>query len=270
MGGAYLPDWSPDGTEVAFAANWGSVFATEIYVIPSEGGQIERLTSAGQGYGGSLRPKWSPDGRRLAVQTFREVYPYSWRELYIIDRRAGGARDLLASHGRERVLIHTWSPDGTRIAYALEVSVEPAIYELRVVHVESRESSLLVRADRMLIGPSWCPTREEIAYTYGAQGRGAIWSIPAMGGQHAPLHDGPGDNSQPAWSPDGERIAFASNRSGTLDIWVMDRNGEGARQLTSDPGSEITPCWAPDGKAIAYTDWGRDAPGPDIWILEVD
>jgi Tol biopolymer transport system component len=60
------PDWSPDGTRIAFHSNGappGEDF--DIYVMRADGGSPPtRLTTAAGGDGaGSFNPAWSPDGR---------------------------------------------------------------------------------------------------------------------------------------------------------------------------------------------------------------
>src|SRR5437870_12598872 len=46
-GAAIFPDFSPDGSEIVFAAQPGRPTARNIYVVPSEGGTPQQLTSVG-------------------------------------------------------------------------------------------------------------------------------------------------------------------------------------------------------------------------------
>jgi dipeptidyl aminopeptidase/acylaminoacyl peptidase len=61
------PDWSPDGSKIAFAAarheDWDITLSRDVYVMPSEGGDPVRVTAM-DGYCSS--PSWSPDGARIA------------------------------------------------------------------------------------------------------------------------------------------------------------------------------------------------------------
>lgn len=89
--GASLPDWSPDGTRIAF--NGGRTGDFEIYTMDPFGNNIVQVTHlSGQDSG----PKWSPDGSRLAWQ--RSVAPGNF-EIFTA-RADGGVRRA----GNDRVV----------------------------------------------------------------------------------------------------------------------------------------------------------------------
>jgi Tol biopolymer transport system component len=58
------PDWSPDGSRIAFAAR------RHIYTMSANGGRLRRLT----GYFGDSAPAWSPDGKYIAFIRDWDVY----------------------------------------------------------------------------------------------------------------------------------------------------------------------------------------------------
>jgi dipeptidyl aminopeptidase/acylaminoacyl peptidase len=61
------PSWSPDGTRIAFVSSrhedWDIVPASDVYLVPADGGEPQRLTET---EGSCSGPSWSPDGSRIA------------------------------------------------------------------------------------------------------------------------------------------------------------------------------------------------------------
>ena len=66
------PELSPDGSKLAFVAEKSALLENDsekhIYVVPVEGGEAVRLTSAGKK---NERPRWSPDSQRIAFVSDR-------------------------------------------------------------------------------------------------------------------------------------------------------------------------------------------------------
>ena len=94
--------WSPDGRRIAFdSARDGN---SEIYVVNSDGGGLQRLT---RNAGPDLAPAWSPDGRRIAFAGSRGIH--------VMNADGSGQRNLMRKPPRD--FAPTWSPDGRRIAF---------------------------------------------------------------------------------------------------------------------------------------------------------
>jgi Tol biopolymer transport system component len=58
------PDWSPDGSAIAFVAR------RHIFTMRADGGRLRRLTS----YFGDSDPAWSPDGKQIAFIRDHDLY----------------------------------------------------------------------------------------------------------------------------------------------------------------------------------------------------
>jgi hypothetical protein len=59
-------DWSPDGTKIVFSMKWHGATTYDIYVVPSGGGALTRLTNNAVEEKG---PVWSPDGTQIAFSS---------------------------------------------------------------------------------------------------------------------------------------------------------------------------------------------------------
>lgn len=87
-GNEYFPQFSPDGTQIAFSAAYqGNV---DVYIIPSTGGEPQRLTWHGS-------PDevigWVPDGKQVIFRSLRNDPMGTWR-LYTVDLQGGDAQEM--------------------------------------------------------------------------------------------------------------------------------------------------------------------------------
>lgn len=107
-GSERLPHISPDGTLVAFTAQYDG--NDDIYVVPIEGGQPRRLTwhpGADQVRG------WTPDGERVLFTSGREGVPTRESRFYTVHKEGGMPEALPVP----RAVTGQLSPDGRFMAY---------------------------------------------------------------------------------------------------------------------------------------------------------
>ena len=117
------PAWSPDGKAIAFSrlvSDTAPIEAAELFVAAADGSNVRPL---GSGLNG-VSPAWSPDGSRLAFVSFSDHNGASCPasncssngELYVVNADGSDLRRLTRSRADDE---HpTWSPDGSRIAFA--------------------------------------------------------------------------------------------------------------------------------------------------------
>jgi dipeptidyl aminopeptidase/acylaminoacyl peptidase len=131
------PSWSPSGDRIAFLSAGGENKTPQIWVLPADGGEAERVTDAERGVGGYA---WRPDGRELAYATEDEAPNQkaidAHDDAFDVTHEAWTARAtaqpshiwLIAAHGGKarRLTSGTWSvasgdmayrPDGRAIAF---------------------------------------------------------------------------------------------------------------------------------------------------------
>ena len=213
--------WSPDGTRIAFVS-WVSGageldISSRLYVVNTDGSKGRRLTR--------LQPSevaWSPTGA-IAVSTFEG--------LFTIDAEGRHARKLFGtSHGGIADPI-AWSPDGARIAFAVEGNERG--FAVVDKHGRVLLPGMLRTAEQPVLETdmAWSPDGRQIAFSAWAQGdsgyvtRG-IYVIDARGTGLKRLSASGGE---PAWSPDGRRIVFSDEG----DLLVMNADGSGRRSLSN-------------------------------------
>lgn len=110
------PIFSPDGSRIAFTGRYDG--NTDVYVVPSEGGEPKRLTfhpGADEAVG------WTPDGRSILFRSPRAV-PRDLDQLYLVPADGGVSTLLPLPSGEEGC----FSPDASQIAYSPINQWQPA------------------------------------------------------------------------------------------------------------------------------------------------
>ena len=157
------PDWSPDGTRIAFASyryhDW------RVYVMDADGSDIERLTNNG---GADMRPVWSPDGTMIAFYSDRGG-GHGWG-IYVMDMDGSDVRRL-----SETAHMPRWSPDGTRIAFASYR--DWPIVDIYVMDVDGGNLQRLTKHSSRDDSPVWSPDGTRMAFMSDRDGDWNIYVI---------------------------------------------------------------------------------------------
>ena len=243
------PDWSPDGTKIAFVSNRNDA-KYQIYVMDADGTNQIRLTD---GPRDKWQPDWSPDGGKIAFSVDDGVYRI----------------DVMDANGDNRVVLEheasapSWSPDGGKIAFVSRRDKGREIYMIgangqgleRLTRDFSGGHSLSFSPDGRRIASD--PWREEFNHIYvmGADGKNP------MRLSHNQEH-----HTHPTWSPDGQMIAYVVSDDGNpfgARIHLMTADGKYLKQLSKvREGIDDQPDFSPVGLAVSpssktATIWGR-------------
>ena len=284
------PDWSPDGTKVAYASYADGNY--DIYVVDADGSDPIRLTDDPAS---DTFPTWSPDGEKIAFVTTRgEDDPSTYlRDIYVMNSDGSGEPTNLtdgAGSVYSRDAAPAWSPDGEKIAFVQSVEDPTSGCFSREIFVTNADGSggserithhgdpncSAVRA----VSPDWSPDGTEIAYSYGevyggseirvigADGSGdrRVTFIPA--GDSSPSYTPDGD---PSWSPDGTKIAFLGSYDCGEEILVMNPDGSGKPTSLTNPTTDTSTYYCEyQGFNASSPDWGTAppvaSPPPDTTI----
>jgi Tol biopolymer transport system component len=197
------PAWSPDGTRIAFDDSWG------ISVINPDGSDYHTIVSHGLDaakYPGIvdvfvIMPVWSPNANPAQIAfTLQDVDHGSALGAYIMNADRSAVQAL---SGDAYSFGPSWSPDGSRVAFATSRGVI-------VRDVSCCEADALIRLPDDNANPtstSWSPDQSSVAFDMyrPTTGLNQIWIGPAGGGAARTFIN---DASSLAWSPDRQRIAF--------------------------------------------------------------
>jgi dipeptidyl aminopeptidase/acylaminoacyl peptidase len=148
------PQWSPDGTKVAFASNREGNF--EVYVVNANGTGLANLT---KNPADDSAPAWSPDGRRIAFETNRDGQD----EIYVMNADGSSPGNLSAFPRDE--FNPAWSPNGQTIVF--ERDRDGTNHDLWAISPSGGQASLHVIGAR----PAWAPDGTRIVFDSPAEGQ---------------------------------------------------------------------------------------------------
>jgi len=299
------PDWSPDGSLLAFQSYRDGVF--NIWVTRPDGAGLRQLTHGPYDH---REPRFSPDGQKIIFSSDRSG-SYG---IHALDLATGATTTVADSTDQEYE--PAWSPDGRRIAFVVG-NVRIDVLELTS---GARTTAVTVPAGVVLHSPAWTPDGADLVYYQLADGRTSLMrsGSPLVIGEdvfpfrvswrspHEFLYTANGDiRVRSTAGGRADRIGFVVPISvvrpaylkrrrdfdsttpkpvlgigspvlspdgqqiafrALNDIYTMPIGGT-ARPLTRDRWWKQDPAWSPDGRYLSYsTDRGGKL---DIWLRDL-
>lgn len=216
------PTWSPDGKQIAYAT-----YSKTIVLTHADG-------SASLQLGPGNDPAWSPDGSKIAFAS--AGCNDTTAAISVMDADGTNAHQI-ASLAPGPTCIDpggmAWSPDGTRIAFSLN----------RTLEVMNADGSNPHPIGNGTLGdePSWAPDSSQIVF-HTATGLSLIGADGS--GLHQLTKFTNGLDEHPSWSPDGQTIVFGSERNDPYvnahelyyhafpELYLVDPDGSHLRPLS--------------------------------------
>ncbi len=253
------PDWSPEGSSIAFVCYRPSARATSYYGdVPFSPKDSEVCVMATDGTGrkslthndaADYDPIWSPDGKQISFVSDRD----GDSALYVMNSDGSQQRRLARSGTTPN---QDWSKDGRKIAFERATGYTNSLV---VLNLTTGNEQQLVKGS--VHYPAWSPDNTRIAYIGGDlhQRECSVHVVDAVTGNEtiSPIVSA---CQRLAWAPDSMRLAFVGpktelRRSALL---VLDLQTLGVSNLTSDDRLIADgPLWSPDGIHIFYPSEGE-------------
>jgi Tol biopolymer transport system component len=148
---------SPDGTRLV--AHSGGPNDYQLVVEDLSTGTVRPITPAGRSIG---YPVWSPDGRWIAAQERVR----DGTTLVILPAEGGEIRTLVSEPVDSWA--NSWSPDGTRIAFAGLRNGVWNIYWVSRTTGELHQLTHLTSQASFVRYPTWSPKNDRLAFEYNA------------------------------------------------------------------------------------------------------
>jgi Tol biopolymer transport system component len=208
--------WSPDSTRVAVWVRWGETIG--VYGLDGVRQTLLTVPPAWK-LPGDVDPVWLPDGASLMVPHGVEI-PLD-----------GSAPGRLPWADRHAAWV-TYSPDGSRIAYATRQSLVVAEADGSFAHEVFGDYAAL---------PQWSPTGDRIAFVSFVStpfvSKGQLRLLDVATGTVTLLAETGESIAAGAgfkFSPEGDRILFSTSESqgrGPLSLWSVNADGSDLRRL---------------------------------------
>ncbi len=243
-GGAFDPDWSPDGSLIAYDTDQSG--RSEIWIVGADGTYPRRLTHVKPDHN-AYWPAFSDDGRWVIYTDCA----FSDCDGGISKVRVDGThQQAITPNAGPSYNDASSSADGSHLAYQRWHlgGITSAIY---VSHADGTHERRLTPPWLLAYAPDWRPDGRRIAFAsnlYSDRPQGSIYTMAqnATGLKRVTTPPYPFSDSSPSYSPSGDRIVFESDRSYPdqccRSLFIVNANGTGLVAVGL-PWDAYSPTW---------------------------
>jgi len=196
----YQPTFSPDGSTVVFVRSNVGGMVSELYKVPTGGGEAKRLTFDHRTICGALA--WTPDGDEVIFSASSSDSPSLWRVPV-----SGGTPQRVFGSGTNAVS-PAISRKGNKLVFQ-EILYQDDIWQFDLGDkTEKGIPEMLIAAKGLNIRPQYSPDGGKIALQSSRSGYHEIWVCDKDGTNCDSVTHFKGVAGAPRWSPDSKSLAF--------------------------------------------------------------
>ena len=276
-GNIYYPQFSPDGSQIAYEVNYPADKRTELWMVGWRGrstdGSAMKLVpesmASSSRYGGGKRIThgfaWAGTGKHAFAYSVSDatgaqaIYVDGWSDMVVFGSSANKNPD--------------WDPNEARFVFSSGRSGNGDLYLW-----DSGDPLQLTYDDANAeLYPTFDKSGQKVAYVRQGKAGSHIFVLDVTQFTSQPLvqYDGK-ESTRPSFSPDGTKVAFFSNKATSsvtrFGLWVTDaRPGSTPRNIAQKVylPTKGAASWTPDGRAVVAVSDDPEA-GDPICIFPVD
>jgi TolB protein len=185
---------------------------------------------------GPTDPTVSPDGQRLIFSARGYLWTMS---------AAGGAAERITK-GAALDSRPAWHPDGTRIAFVRDTTLNTDIVELTLATGEER---VLIATSAAELDPAYAPDGRSLYYASAETGDMEIYRLDLATQERTRLTDARGLDLRPQPLADGS-VVFVSKRGTGDEVAVLQADGTRRVLALASIASLARPAVSPDGRRV--------------------
>src|SRR5438876_1150225 len=228
---ATAPEWSPDGSMIAFLTDREKDGERQVWMMMADGGEAWAVTSHKGGVSGF---RFSPDSKQLLLSAADQ--PSKEEE----DRKKVKDDTMVIDHDIK--MTHLWLFD-----------------------IAKKEEKRLTEGNFTVTDPQWSPDGTRITYTTRPTpkaddgGLSDIWMLTVSNGEKKKIVGDVGSSDFARWSPSGEWVAYDGNTDAgpgpsPTYLYLTLAGGFETKQLTARFDLSVgTPVWSRDSKTIYFS-----------------
>ncbi len=191
----------------------------------------------------------------------RVVKPY---RLYLADADGFGEQEVMRHNWP--VFSPTWSPDNSRLAFAMAGSRGQGIFIFDVER--GKQPSRLTSRTMKASAPSWSPDGKQLVMQVLDRGSSDIYTMDIATRKTQRITRHWAIDTEPRWSPDGSKIIFTSERGGSAQLYQYSFDEKKIKRVTFKGRQNLRASFSPDGKMITFVHLGRNS-GYNIAVMDL-
>jgi len=289
-----MPRWSPDGRYLAFLSNRGSERTYQIYLLPMNGGEAERIICHKEGI---ICFKWLPDSETIAYMALgpstdeEEKQIGAKSDAYTVDRHFQNTRlfeisiktkrSIPITQKNENIVAFDYSLDAIRVCLLTARSPNPDDTLLAKMVIMNRDGTerkeIMGEVSEGGISPlnlCWAPRDDRVAFFKHVPPNSSIPQIISVDGASIwkVSDDYRGAIWEIDWLPDGDSLLVSSQEGTQGIIGKLDSKSMEIKCLRKVGRPYWQgPYWHMNKSAglIAFIDADNSSP-EDIWIMNLE